>query len=135
CATAPPAGRIERLPCDPNDPSCGDDGKSDPGGGSSGDDGTAHDAGPHDPHGAKDDPTANDPSPAAPAAASGPCGNTKTAIACSTCCENLHPQGNAVWQGAFGDCACASPGVCAEACEQTWCAGGQPIAGDACDAC
>ena len=59
------------------------------------------------------------------------CGSSATADACYQCCDPTNafePPAQA-----FGECACATPGVCKTACGTTYCAGQAPDA--ACEAC
>lgn len=58
----------------------------------------------------------------------------KVGSACQTCCEDAAPTAvtDLMYQ-AFGECACESPGLCAAACDSSYCAGGAPSAG--CAAC
>lgn len=59
------------------------------------------------------------------------CSSSANADACYQCCDPTNAVEPAMQ--AFGECACATPGVCASACGTTFCAGQAPNA--ACEAC
>ena len=62
------------------------------------------------------------------------CAGTTTEAACFQCCEQKNPGTVTKWSQFWDDCACAA-NRCGAQCAQTWCAGFQPNAGDACDTC
>jgi hypothetical protein len=66
-------------------------------------------------------------------AGGGECASSADIDACYDCCITPHEAGYDVADQAFGDCACASPGVCAAQCATSYCAGQEPTA--ACEAC
>ncbi len=71
--------------------------------------------------------------PADPAPTGGACSGEATADACFQCCDTKNPGGLDVDGQAFGECACETPGVCAQACGSSYCAGQQPT--QACATC
>lgn len=71
--------------------------------------------------------------PSDPAPTGGACSAEATADACFDCCDTKNPGGLEVDGQAFGQCACESPGVCAQACGSSYCAGNQPT--QACSTC
>jgi hypothetical protein len=71
--------------------------------------------------------------PAIPGPTNGPCSASASFDACLQCCDQAAPGGFDFESNAFGQCACGSPGVCAQACAGTFCAGGQATA--ACEQC
>jgi hypothetical protein len=83
------------------------------------------------------DPSAPAPAtpatPTAPAPTNGQCAAQQTFDTCMQCCDTAFPGGFEVDAQAFGQCACVSPGVCAQACAGSFCAGGQATA--ACEQC
>lgn len=71
--------------------------------------------------------------PADPAPTGGACSGEATADACFECCDTKNPGGLDVDGQAFGECACETPGVCAQACGSSYCAGNEPT--QACITC
>jgi hypothetical protein len=71
--------------------------------------------------------------PSTPAPTNGQCSGQQTFDTCMQCCDQAFPGGFEVDANAFGQCACESPGVCAQACAGNFCAGGQATA--ACEQC
>lgn len=71
--------------------------------------------------------------PGDPAPTGGACSNEQTADACFQCCDTKNPGGLDVDGQAFGQCACETPGVCAQACGSSYCAGQEPT--QACVTC
>jgi hypothetical protein len=71
--------------------------------------------------------------PATPAPTNGQCSAQTSFDACFQCCDQAFPGGFEVDAQAFGQCACVSPGACAQACAGSFCAGGQ--ATPACEQC
>lgn len=71
--------------------------------------------------------------PTTPAPTNGQCSASTTFDACFQCCDQAFPGGFEVDAQAFGKCACEAPGVCAQACAGSFCAGGQ--ATPACEQC
>ena len=65
----------------------------------------------------------------------GTCSASATQGACFTCCEKANPKALPILDQAFGQCACVSPGACANACSVSFCQGNPPPAGGSCDAC
>lgn len=63
------------------------------------------------------------------------CSDKTSAGACFQCCEQQHPAGLRPWNQYFGQCACESPAICANACATTYCSGIAPAIGSACDNC
>lgn len=61
------------------------------------------------------------------------CG-TQPKKACTTCCETTYAKGYAVLEKAVRDCACDED-VCAEVCEDTYCATKPKKPNEACQAC
>lgn len=90
--------------------------------------GTADPADPADPAA-----PANPATPGTPAPGTGQCSAQASFDACFQCCDQAFPGGFEVDAQAFGQCACESPGVCAQACATSFCAGGQ--ATPACEQC
>ena len=90
--------------------------------------GTTQEGNPTDPA----DP-ASPATPATPAPANGQCSAQTTFDTCMQCCDQAFPGGFEVDANAFGQCACESPGVCAQACAGSFCAGAAPTA--ACEQC
>ncbi len=84
----------------------------------SGDQGPSSDTDPNEPADPQD--------PGDPAPTGGACSAEQTADACFQCCDTKNPGGLDVDGQAFGECACESPGVCAQACGSTYCAGQEP---------
>jgi hypothetical protein len=54
------------------------------------------------------------------------CSATTTYDACGQCCDANHPPGYKVAEDAFNACICTTPGVCAQACGASLCAGQDP---------
>lgn len=81
------------------------------------------------------EPGASTPAtPTTPApAGGGQCGAQQTFDTCMQCCDQAFPGGFEVDANAFGQCACESPGVCAQACAGSFCSGGP--ATPACEQC
>jgi hypothetical protein len=79
------------------------------------------------------DPAAPAATPTTPAPTNGQCAAATSFDACFGCCDQAFPGGFEVDAQAFGQCACESPGVCAQACAGSFCAGGQ--ATPACEQC
>lgn len=81
----------------------------------------------------------SNPAPANPAApatttpGTGQCAAQPTFDTCAQCCDQAFPGGFDLDSQAFGQCACEAPGVCAQACAGSFCAGGQ--ATPACEQC
>lgn len=73
------------------------------------------------------------PGTPAPGAGTGQCSAQASSDACFQCCDQASPGGFEVDAQAFGQCACESPGVCAQACAGSFCAGSQ--ATPACQQC
>lgn len=73
------------------------------------------------------------PAPATPTPGTGQCSAQTTFDTCAQCCDQAFPGGFDVDAQAFGQCACEAPGVCAQACAGSFCAGGQ--ATPACEQC
>jgi hypothetical protein len=71
--------------------------------------------------------------PTTPAPTTGQCAAQQTFDTCMQCCDQSFPGGFDIDAQAFGQCACVSPGVCAQACAGNFCAGGQ--ATPACEQC
>lgn len=80
------------------------------------------------------DPATPGDAAATPApAGGGQCAAQQTFDTCMQCCDQAFPGGFEVDAQAFGQCACESPGPCAQACAGSFCAGGQ--ATPACEQC
>lgn len=88
------------------------------------------------------DPAADPATPAAPATpgtpgtpapGTGQCAASAGAEQCFQCCDAAFPGGLDVDAQAYGQCVCEAPGVCAQQCATSYCAGQQPTA--ACEQC
>jgi hypothetical protein len=55
--------------------------------------------------------------------------------ACYQCCETANPAALSFLDNEWGKCACEVPGVCANACANSYCAGLPVQQGSSCDSC
>ena len=74
-------------------------------------------------------------SPAIDATATGECGSNPTRAACNGCCNSKHGAGADTYSKTFLNCACTTPGTCAQQCAQEACNGVEPTANGPCDTC
>lgn len=88
----------------------------------------------------KDAGTPTGPAPTTDAGVEAPspeaaCGAKATALDCTRCCGDSFPNETQLWAVQWGSCQCETPGVCKDECGESYCNGGLPADGDACDAC
>lgn len=133
CSSAPPDSPLqgEVSPTTPKKKNSSKTTNNDDSEGQNLESGSAPGANPSDP--AAPANPANPAAPATPTPGTGQCAGQQTFDTCAQCCDQAFPGGFDVDSQAFGQCACESPGVCAQACAGSFCAGGQ--ATPACEQC
>jgi hypothetical protein len=63
------------------------------------------------------------------------CATSATKATCYQCCETANPTALPFLDNEWGKCVCEVPGVCANACANSYCVGGAVAPGSNCDAC
>jgi hypothetical protein len=127
CSSSPPP---EKNPlATKNASSKGDAGEAPEGDGTPGGDQPTTPSGPSGPPTGASDGGTNPPTDAGTTA----CGSTGDSQSCMDCCTKGNTNALAPAIQAFGDCACVSPGTCADQCAFDYCIGLQPS--DTCSQC